>query len=64
MSIVNLVQHFGAVEDPRCCGKVLHRLMDILVIPMYAVIAGAESWDDIALHGLSKMAWLKTFWSR
>jgi hypothetical protein len=32
MSIDNLVQHFGAVEDPRCCGKILHRLVDILVI--------------------------------
>jgi len=61
MSIENLVQHFGAVEDPRCRGKVLHRLVDILVIAICAVIACAESWDDIALYGRIKLAWLRTF---
>jgi hypothetical protein len=61
MSIDNLVQHFGAVEDPRCCGKILHCLVDILVIAVCAVIACAESWDDIALYGCSKLAWLRTF---
>ena len=61
MSIENLVQHFGAVEDPRCRGKVLHRLAEILVIAICAVIACAESWDDIALYGRSKLTWLKTF---
>jgi predicted transposase YbfD/YdcC len=61
MSIETLVQHFGAVEDPRCRGKVLHRLVDILVIAICAVIACAESWDDIALYGRSKLTWLKTF---
>jgi len=61
MSIENLVQHFGAVEDPRCEGKVGHRLLDILVIAVCAVIACAESWCDIALYGRSKLAWLSTF---
>ena len=61
MSIENLVQHFGTVEDPRCGGKVEHRLLDILVIAVCAVIACAESWDDIALYGRSKLAWLSTF---
>ena len=32
MAIETLVQHFGASEDPRCRGKVLHRLEEILVI--------------------------------
>ena len=61
MSIENLVRHFGAVEDPRCSGKVGHRLLDILVIAACAVIACAESWCDIALYGRSKLAWLSTF---
>src|SRR3954467_10008756 len=61
MTIKNLVQHFGAVEDPRCRGKILHRLEEILVIAVCAVIACANSWDDIALYGRSKLAWLKTF---
>ncbi len=61
MSIESLVRYFGAIEDPRCSGKVEHRLLDILVIAASAVIACAESWDDIALYGRSKLAWLKTF---
>jgi predicted transposase YbfD/YdcC len=61
MSVENLVRYFGAIEDPRCPGKVEHRLLDILVIAAAAVIACAESWDDIALYGRSKLAWLKTF---
>jgi hypothetical protein len=61
MSVENLAQYFGAIEDPRCGGKVEHRLLDILVIAVCAVIACAESWDDIALYGRSKLAWLRTF---
>jgi DDE family transposase len=51
MSIENLAQYFSTIEDPRCCGKIEHRLIDILVIAVCAVIACAESWDDIALYG-------------
>ena len=61
MSIENLVRYFGAIEDPRCSGKVEYRLLDILVIAVSAVIACAESWEDIALYGRSKLAWLRTF---
>src|SRR5690349_17669075 len=61
MSIEGLVRHFSVVEDPRCQGKIDHRLIDILVIAVCAVIACAESWDDIALYGRSKLAWLRTF---
>src|SRR3954451_9122953 len=61
MPVKNLVQHFGAVADPRCGGRIEHRLTAILVIAVCAVIACAESWDDIALYGRSKLAWLRTF---
>jgi predicted transposase YbfD/YdcC len=61
MSIESLVRHLSAVGDPRCQGKIEHRLIDILVIAVCAVIACAESWDDVALYGRSKQAWLRTF---
>ncbi len=61
MSIENLAQYFSTIEDPRYSGKVEHRLIDILVIAVCAVIACAESSDDIALYGRSKLAWLRTF---
>jgi hypothetical protein len=58
MSVKNLLEEFLALEDPRCGGKVEHRLIDILVI---AVCAGAGSWEDIALYGRSKIDWLRRF---
>ena len=61
MSIEKLGQYLVAVEDPRCSGKVEHRLVEVLVIAVCAVLACAESWDDIALYGRSKLAWLRTF---
>ena len=61
MSVRTLVEEFSALEDPRCGGKVEHRLIDILVIAVCAVIAGAESWEDIALYGRSTIDWLGTF---
>src|SRR4051812_49154590 len=61
MAIEQLVGHFRAVADPRRRRKVEHPLTDILVIAVCAVIACAESWNDIALYGRSKLAWLRTF---
>ena len=61
MSIERLGQYLGAIEDPRCSRKVEHRLVDVLVIAVCAVIACAESWDDIALYDRSKLTWLRTF---
>ena len=56
-----LVEHFATIEDPRQPGKVEHKLTDILMIAVCAVIAGAESYEDIALYGRSKQAWLGRF---
>lgn len=39
MSIESLGQCFGAIEDPRCSGKVEHRLLDV---PM---IAAGLQWE-------------------
>ena len=61
MALETLLDLLSVVEDPRCGGKVEHRLTDILVIAVCAVIACAESWDDIALYGRNKLPWLKTF---
>ena len=61
MSAEKLAEYFSAIKDPRCAGKVEHRLIDILVIAVCAVIACAESWDDIALYGRSKVSWLQSF---
>jgi len=46
MSAKKLVDHFAGLEDPRGVGKIEHLLIDILVIAVCGVIAGAESWVD------------------
>ena len=56
-----LTQHFAQMDDPRVERTKLHRLLDIVVIALCAVIAGAETWDDIALFGQTKAAWLGQF---
>ena len=61
MSAKKLVEHFAGLEDPRCVGKIEHLLIDILVIAVCAVVAGAESWVDMELYGEDKAEWLATF---
>src|ERR671933_1101977 len=59
--IQGLAACFTGLEDPRETSRCDHQLIDILVIAVCAVIACAESWEDIALYGRSKQAWLETF---
>ena len=56
-----LISEFEAIEDPRCDWKVEHRLVDILVIAVCAVVGEAESFEDIALYGRCKQDWLRRF---
>ena len=53
-----LITEFESIEDPRCEWKVEHRLLDILVIAVCAVLGEAESFEDIALYGRCKREWL------
>src|SRR3954451_20269143 len=59
--IEGLTACFDGLVDPRVTRRCDHRLIDILMIAVSAVIACAESWEDIELYGRSKQAWLKTF---
>ena len=59
--IEGLAACFAGLADPRAAHRCDHRLIDILVIAVCAVIACAESWEDIERYGRSKLAWLKTF---
>ena len=59
--IEGLTRCFAGLADPRATRRCDHRLIDILVIAVCAVIACAESWEDIALYGRSKRVWLKSF---
>jgi hypothetical protein len=58
--VLGLSQHFAQLEDPRVERTRLHQLLDSVVIAICAVIAGAESWDDMALFGETKHDWFSS----
>jgi predicted transposase YbfD/YdcC len=58
---LSLAHHFAGLTDPRIDRSRLHELIDIVAIAICAVVAGAESWDDIEDFGEAKHGWLKTF---
>lgn len=56
-----LEAHFGKLRDPRVGNAKRHKLLDILVIAICAVICGADSWSEVELFGNNKRTWLKQF---
>ena len=58
---ISLVISFQDLPDPRVAGRCDHKLIDIIVITVCAVIAGAESWVDVESFGQAKQEWLQTF---
>jgi predicted transposase YbfD/YdcC len=53
-------QHFGELTDPRMDRTKLHKLLDILVIAICAVIAGADNWEDVEEFGKARIEWFQT----
>ena len=56
-----LAEHFGALEDPRVEHLTDHKLLDIIMIALCAIISGAETWKDMALFGQERLEWLRQF---
>jgi len=54
-------EHFGKVSDPRIGNATRHKLLDILVIAICAVICGVDGWSDVELFGKTKRKWLQGF---
>ena len=59
-----LLECLGDAGNPREPAEAEHRLVDVLAIAACAVPAHAESFEDIALYGRSKRAWLERSWRR
>jgi predicted transposase YbfD/YdcC len=58
---VSIRQCFAEVPDPRREHMRLHNLWDIIAITLLAVIAGADSWIEVAKYGVQKIDFLRTF---
>jgi hypothetical protein len=52
--ITSIHKYFQELTDPRVKNRSSHLLMDILAIALLAVIAGAQSFNGMALFAESK----------
>lgn len=59
--MTSFVELFSSLPDPRVERTRKHKLIDILVITIAAVLSGCDDWNEIELYGNSKKEWLKTF---
>lgn len=51
---------FEKIEDPRNHNKV-HKLIDIIIIAICAVVAGADTYEQIENFGVKRQKWLSKF---
>jgi predicted transposase YbfD/YdcC len=58
---LSISQYFAKLKDPRRRHRRLHRLQDIIVIALCAVIAGAQDWQEIETFGRKRRGWLRRF---
>lgn len=56
-----IASSFAALEDPRVEGRSRHKLLDILVIGICAVICGADDYPGMEEFGKAKEKWFCTF---
>jgi len=54
-----LIEHFEGIKDPRINRMKLHKLIDIIVIAICAIVAGCDTCDEIEIFGNSHLEWLK-----
>lgn len=58
---VVFLDHFRSLPDPRQRGKVIYPLEEVLLLCLLAVLAGAESFVEIARFGTKKLELLRRF---
>jgi predicted transposase YbfD/YdcC len=58
---VVFLEYFSALPDPRQAGKVVYPLDEVLLLSLLAVLAGAETFTEIALFGKKKIEFLRRF---
>jgi hypothetical protein len=58
---VVFLRYFEDLPDPRQPGKVTYPLDEVLLLSLLAVLAGAETFVDIARFGAKKLPFLRRF---
>lgn len=59
--LVTLVESFAGMPDPKVAGRTDHRLLDIRVLTVCAVLCGADDWEGVEMWGQARLAWLRQF---
>lgn len=57
----SIQEHFADLPDPRRAQGTRHKLSDMIVIAVCAVICCADGWSDVADFGRAKRKWFATF---
>ena len=61
VSDISIFKHFRGLKDPRRRHRRLHRLQDIIIIAVCAIIAGAQDWQEIQVFARNRRTWLERF---
>ncbi|WP_187300048.1 ISAs1 family transposase [Endozoicomonas montiporae] len=56
-----MISFLETIEDTRRAASCQHNFIDILVIAVCAIIANADTWEDMQEFGEEKEDWLRTF---
>ena len=56
-----LLEHFGELADPRIDRHKEHKLIDVLVVAICALLCGANDWVAVETFGQAKRAWFARF---
>ena len=59
--MTNLHQAFKSLKDPRIHRNRKHKLLYIIILSIFSVLCGAESYDSIALFGKENYEFLRQF---
>ena len=59
--VESIRQYFSGLPDPRCRRGRRHRLDELVIIAILAVICCTDNWQEVAQWASAKRKWLKTF---
>jgi predicted transposase YbfD/YdcC len=59
--LARLSELFAALPDARVSGRVLHRLPEVLLVALCAMVSDCEDFTDMGIFAQSQLEWLRRF---
>jgi len=60
-SLGGVTRYFEGLDDPRVVGRCKHRLIDIVMIALVALMGDCDDWEDVQMFGDIHASWFKKF---